>query len=306
MFLDNVSGTKYRLCFLFGLSIVICVFSGCSKDKPTADSGILSDNVDQLSVAARFPELKDKTPAEAAAAYEAAGLTGELSIIYNGNCAPGHGNGKVFRQEPKANSPVDKLARVALHTGCFNVEITKTTNGRITPLLDDPAEETSVAGVINIQAYNSLAFEVSPDPGCDISEVLVDGDSVTLTPSDTYNIAEVTSAHSVVANFDCETLVELPPSVPEPEPEPEPEPNTYTIIASVTSGDCSISPVGDVSVSEGSSQTFEISAGAGNIWADIFVDEEWAVGDIGGPSFTFSDVSEDHTISVRCYVAQKK
>jgi len=304
MFLDNAHGTGYRLRFLLGLFIVICVFSGCSKDKPTADSGILSDNSDQLSVAARFPELKDKTPAEAIAAYEAAGLTGNVSVHYNGNCTAGHGSGKVFKQEPRVNSTVDSSASVALYTGCFDVEIIASLNGSITPFLVDPAEETSVAGVFNMEAYNSLTFKALPDPGCETSEVLIDGDSLALTPNNTYKIAEVISTHSVAVNFDCETLVELPLSVPEPEPEPEPEPNTYTIVASVTSGDCSISPVGDVSVSEGSSQTFEVSTGAGNIWADIVVDGEWAAGNLGGASYTFSDVSEGHTISVRCYVPQ--
>ena len=83
-----------RQYFVFpGLLFATCVFLGCSGDKPTTDSGIAQEGSGQLSVAVRFPELRDKTPAEAIAAYDAGGMTGTVTVHHNGNCTPTQGQG---------------------------------------------------------------------------------------------------------------------------------------------------------------------------------------------------------------------
>jgi len=297
-----------------GLLVATSIFSGCSGDKPTTDTGIVQEGGGQFSVASRLPELRDRTPIEAIAAYEAVGMTGSVTVHHNGNCTAAQGQGKVYKQKPNVGSAVDSAANVALYAGCFNVEVTPTTNGKVTPVRRSPTSTVphSVAGVFNVKAYDSITFMVSPDPGCGASEVLVNGEAVTLAAGQTYTLSDVKSEQRVSASFVCPPLVEPPPAAPQPESEPEPalepepEPANYSIVASVTSGNCSISPNGTVSVSEGNNQTFDISVGAGNLWADLSIDEVWVSGGTGGSTYTFANVSENHTISVTCYVFQEK
>jgi len=66
----------------------------------------------------------------------------------------------------------------------------------------------------------------------------------------------------------------------------------YTITASAGPNG-SISPSGDVSVNEGSDQTFTITPDTGYSINDVLVDES-SVGTVS--SYTFTDVTEDHTI----------
>lgn len=289
-----------------GLLVATSIFSGCSGDKPTTDTGIVQEGGGQFSVASRLPELRDRTPIEAIAAYEAAGMTGSVTVHHNGNCTAAQGQGKVYRQDPNVNSPVDGTENVSLHAGCFNVEVAPTTNGKITAEFVNPAEQTSIAGVFNVKAYDSITFMVLPDPGCDVSEVLVNGEPVALAAGRTYTLSDVKSEQRVIATFACTALVESSPTAPKPEPEPEPESTIYNIEASVITGIwqhfCSISPEGSVPVSEGTNRTFDISASAGDILMDIIVDQESVAEGTEGHTYTFTDVSEDHTISVKCYM----
>jgi len=70
-------------------------------------------------------------------------------------------------------------------------------------------------------------------------------------------------------------------------------PSTYTITASAGSGG-SISPSGSVSVSSGGSQTFTITANSNYSISSVLVD---SVSQGAISTYTFTDVSADHTIS---------
>ncbi len=70
--------------------------------------------------------------------------------------------------------------------------------------------------------------------------------------------------------------------------------NTNTITATVSSGSGSISPAGSVSVNYGASQTFTITPASGYSLAEVLVDGV-LVGEV--TSYTFADVTENHTIS---------
>jgi hypothetical protein len=69
---------------------------------------------------------------------------------------------------------------------------------------------------------------------------------------------------------------------------------SYTIFASA-SGDGSISPVGTVTVAEGSDQSFAITPGSGSYINDVWVDGV-SIGALN--SYSFIQVAQNHTISV--------
>ena len=76
---------------------------------------------------------------------------------------------------------------------------------------------------------------------------------------------------------------------------------TYTIVASVFAGQCTITPSGSVIVSEGASQSFSIAinSGGGGL---LLVDDVPAstICEQNGCNYNFSNVAADHTISVIC------
>jgi hypothetical protein len=128
----------------------------------------------------------------------------------------------------------------------------------------------SPTGKVSVSHGGSQAFTITPEAGYHVDQVTVDGTVV--NPTNSYSFTDVTSNHSISANF---------------------VPNTYTITAS-TGGYGSISPVGPVSVEHGSSQTFTISADPGYSIVDVEVDGT-SVNAV--TSYTFSNVAADHTIS---------
>jgi hypothetical protein len=77
---------------------------------------------------------------------------------------------------------------------------------------------------------------------------------------------------------------------------------TYTIDSSVDGGG-TISPEGTVTLNEGASQTFSFSAGRDNEASSVTVDGQDIDLD-GATSYTFSDVTGDHTIVVHFTAAQ--
>ena len=78
----------------------------------------------------------------------------------------------------------------------------------------------------------------------------------------------------------------------------EPVP-TYTIIASVQSGGCTVSPLGSISIDEGSDKTFTISVNLGVVKL-LQVDGAPQQCEPLGCSYTFFNVTEDHSIDVMC------
>ena len=117
------------------------------------------------------------------------------------------------------------------------------------------------------------SFAITAGPGSTIACVAVEGAAMGALGS--YTFANVTANHTIAATF-----------------KPNP-PAAFTITASAGPGG-TISPAGAVSVPQGGSQTFTITAQAGYTIAAVTVDGE-AMGAV--PTCTFANVTGNHTIS---------
>ncbi|MGC9341923.1 MAG: InlB B-repeat-containing protein [Bacteroidales bacterium] len=142
----------------------------------------------------------------------------------------------------------------------YTITATAGENGSIDP-----------SGNVSINHGASQTFTITPDPGYQVSNVLVNGLSVG-TPS-TYTFSNVTANQSIVVSF---------------------EPIIWTIEAS-SGPHGTIDPTGTVIVNEGSDQSFSFIPETGYEVDDVIVD-----GVSQGPlnTYTFNNVDQDHTISV--------
>ncbi len=120
-----------------------------------------------------------------------------------------------------------------------------------------------------------VTYYFVPDAHFHVHSVLVDGWPVTVDPDDdSYTFWSVDRNHTLSVDF---------------------APNTWTMTASV-SGEGSITPSGAQSVSEGAGVTYTFAADAGNSLSDVIVD---GVSMGIQTSYTFSDITEDHTIQAK-------
>ena len=157
------------------------------------------------------------------------------------------------------NVTADHTIAASFAINTFTISASAGPNGSITPSGDQ---------VVN---YNdSRSFTITANTGYHIADVLVDGVSAGAVSSYTFN--NVTADHTIAASFAI---------------------NTYTIAASSGAGG-NINPTGDVDVTEGSDQTFAITASTGYHIADVLVD---GVSAGAVSSYTFNNVTTDHTIS---------
>ena len=272
------------------------VLSACSDSTPSSSSGISSSGITSQSLVT--PELRDLFIERAIARLRATGFTGTTSVLNNGKCRSGNRPGKTYRQEPAPNVSTASVSNITLYTGCFDVTISPTSNGSIVPVLDEPSEATPDPNVFNLKAYNSLDFSVSPSDGYKVAHVYINGKSVTLESDHQYRVSEITADQTVRIVFEL-----IPVVINEESSDNEESSNdavtTYTIAASVLAGGCAISPSGDVSVNEGSDQTFEITVDSGVV--DLLdVDGTPEVCDQAGCSYSLTNVTSDHTIDVIC------
>ena len=116
---------------------------------------------------------------------------------------------------------------------------------------------------------DDVTYNITPNPGFQIADVLVDGVSVGAVNS--YSFIDLTASHTIHATF---------------------SPVTFQIAATAGVGG-SISPNGSTSVAYNGSQSFIVSAEAGYAISDVLVDGI-SIGAVG--SYTFSNVLTDHTI----------
>ena len=159
-----------------------------------------------------------------------------------------------------------------------------TTNGETTvtwPIPDDAAEGSTFHVVhfkdLDREFNGSEAVNKINTAQTEVLEATVDGDTIKFT----------TSSFSPFVLVYTEKA-----STP-----PTPTPTTHTITATAGTGG-SISPSGAVTVNEGNSQTFTITPASGYAISDVKVDGV-SVGAVS--SYTFSNVTKDHTISASFY-----
>ncbi|RLL81716.1 InlB B-repeat-containing protein [Mesotoga sp. BH458_6_3_2_1] len=153
----------------------------------------------------------------------------------------------------------DVTVNVELSRGSYTIVATAGSGGSISP-----------SGNVVVEHGSSKSFTITPDSGCEIDDVLVDGSSVGKVSS--YTFDSVTSDHTIEAAF---------------------KKKTYTIVATAGSGG-SISPSGNVVVEHGASESFTITPDSGYEIDDVFVDGS-SVGKVS--SYTFGNVTSDHNIS---------
>ncbi|MCF0168770.1 MAG: hypothetical protein HUJ93_09060, partial [Bacteroidales bacterium] len=150
----------------------------------------------------------------------------------------------------------------------YTITASASANGNITP-----------NGPVTVQIGESKTFTVTPNEGCQLVNVLVDDVDVTDQLVDnTYTFENVTADHTIVANF-----------------EPIPQ-TTYTITATAGANG-TITPSGIVSLPEGSNMTSTITPNNGYQIASVLVDGVESMGQLVNNTYTFSNITADHTIS---------
>jgi hypothetical protein len=159
----------------------------------------------------------------------------------------------------------DHTIQAEFERNSFSISASATEGGTINP-----------AGVRNVTKNGSMTYQITPNTGWKIKNVLVDGQSVGTVNN--YSFRSVTDDHTISAQF---------------------ERQTYSICASAGQGG-SISPSGTVAVAYGSNQTFTITPDSGYEVSSVVVDGQ-NKGEI--TSYTFSNVSGAHSITASFRIA---
>lgn len=154
----------------------------------------------------------------------------------------------------------DKDIGVEFILKTFQITTTYGNGGKIIP--ENPS----------VKYGSDQTFEIVPDSGYSIEDVLVDNVSVGKVTS--YTLKNITSSHSISAIFRQE------------------QQQYYTITATASEGG-TISPSGEIEVSAGESLTFQINPSNGYYIDYVEVDSE-SVGNVS--SYTFNNVDKNHTI----------
>ena len=132
-------------------------------------------------------------------------------------------------------------------------------------------ENGSISGETSVEYDGNYTFTVTPDNCYEIASVTINGTEVTLDANNSYTINNVTAPQSISATF---------------------SPITYTITATAGNGG-NITP-GTSNVNCGDDITFTITPDDGYMIADLLVDGQSTGSE---SSYTFSDVTANHTIS---------
>ena len=129
----------------------------------------------------------------------------------------------------------------------------------------------SPSGSVVVNEGSNQTFTITANSGYRISNVLVD--NVSAGTGSTYTFSNITNGHTISASFT---------AIP-----------TYTITAGTGTGG-SVTPSGISTVSEGDSRAYSITANSGYYISNVLVDNV-SVGT--GSTYTFSNISANHTIS---------
>ena len=137
-----------------------------------------------------------------------------------------------------------------------------------------PNGSISPSGAVSVAYGSDQTFNITPDTGYHIVDVLVDG--ISIGAVSTYAFTNVTADHTISVIFAI---------------------NTYTVNASAGSGG-SISPSGSITINYGGSQTFIITPDTGYMISKILVDGSPVhFIHVSGDTYTFTNVTANHTIS---------
>lgn len=131
-------------------------------------------------------------------------------------------------------------------------------------------------GVNTVIYGNDLQFILTPNTGYAIDQVLIDGtNNTTAIESGTYTFTNVMADHTIEVTFKL---------------------SEYTISASAGAGG-SITPSGEVGATHGENKTFTITPNTGYYISSVLVDGINNPAAVTNGSYTFHNISADHTIS---------
>jgi len=157
-----------------------------------------------------------------------------------------------------SNVTTDHAIKASFSINIFTITATAESNGNISP-----------SGNVKIAYGLSQTFSISSNVGYSVLDVKVDG--VSKGNISSYTFGNVITDHTIKASFST---------------------STFTITA-IAESDGNISPSGNIKVTYGLSQSFNISSNVGYSILDVRVDGV-SKGNIS--SYTFNNVTADHTI----------
>ncbi|GHT39447.1 hypothetical protein AGMMS49965_05470 [Bacteroidia bacterium] len=146
----------------------------------------------------------------------------------------------------------------------------------------------SLSGNVNVNQGDSQTFTFAPNVDYEIDQVLIDGtNDITAVEAGSYTFTNVTANHTIFVSFKQKAIP------------------TFSITASAGSGG-TISPSGEeiviqdgnVIVNQGGSQTFIFTPNADYEISQVFVDGVNTAIAVATGSYTFTNVTANHTISV--------
>ena len=158
-----------------------------------------------------------------------------------------------------------------------------------TTLPEDPDNHTIIAsagangtitpnGMVTVADGDDQAFTITANADYRIASVMVDGvEAINSLVNGVYTFTNVTADHTIIATFESAVV-------------------TYTITASAGANG-TITPSGNVTVEEGGSQAFTITADAEYRIASVLVDGVEAINNLVDGVYTFTNVTSNHTIA---------
>lgn len=212
-----------------------------------------------------------------------AGANGSISP--SGVTAVNYGASRTYTFTPDANYHVASLTvdgvSVATADSYTFTNVTTTHTIAVTFSQDTyylyaqayPNGTISPSGTISVAAGDYKGFSITPDAGYRTTDVLVDGASVGAVTF--YSFSGIAASHTIEAYFAAV--------------------GTHSIVATQSAGG-TIAPSGTVSVADGGSQTFTITPDYGYEITSVVVD---GVSVTITASYTFTNVTSDHTITAR-------
>ena len=152
----------------------------------------------------------------------------------------------------------DHRVEAVFHINTYTVTSTSSGGGIVSP-----------AGSTIVEHGENFSYQLIPDEGHHIIDVLIDGESIGAVVS--YTFAEIAASHDIHAVFGI---------------------NTYTLTAS-SSGGGTVSPTGTVVAKYGESRTVQLIPDIGHHITDVLIDGE-SIGAV--VSYTFTRIAASHDI----------
>jgi ribosomal 50S subunit-recycling heat shock protein len=219
-----------------------------------------------------------------------AGADGSISPTSNQTVA--HGSSKAFSFTPNTGYEINQVLvdgvnnTTAVSAGNYtftnvtaNHTISVTFKQKQYTITVSAGSDGSISPASNqtVAHGSSKAFSFTPNTGYEINQVLVDGvNNTTAVSAGDYTFTNVTANHTISVTF---------------------KQKQYTITVSAGSGG-SISPASNQTVAHGSSKAFSFSPNTGYEINQVLVDGVNNTTAVSSGSYTFSNVTANHTISV--------